>query len=153
MFELRTNCQGIQDQPRCTTEQHLPWQNCMEAKIWELKKGITRAMRKARMPCRLWDFCGEWVSAIRRYMAHEIPLLEGRVPAESIEGNTPDISEYFQFDWYQYIWYHNPESLPCDNIKLWQWIGVAHNVGAPLTSLILPTLLLSNCTRDLLCHH
>jgi hypothetical protein len=83
----------------------------VEVKIRELKKGIRRApMRKARMPYRLWNFCGEWVSAIRRYTAHNIPLLEGRVPAESIEGNTPDILEYAQFDWYQYVWYHDPRA-------------------------------------------
>jgi hypothetical protein len=122
-----------------TTEPHSPWQNRVEAKIQELKKGIRRTMGKARMPYRLWDFCGEWVSAIRCYMAHKIPSLEGRVPAESIEGNTPDISEYAQFDWYQYVWYHDPESFPGDNRKLGHWIGVANNVGTPLVSWILPT--------------
>jgi hypothetical protein len=121
-----------------TTEPHSPWQNRAEAEIRELKKGIRRAMRRTRTPYRLWDFCGEWVSAVRRLTAHAIPGLEGRVPAEAIEGNTPDISEYAQFDWYQYVWYHDPESFPADNKKLGRWIGVAHDVGAALTSWILP---------------
>jgi hypothetical protein len=118
-----------------TTKHHSPWQNCVEAEIRELKKGIRWAMRRrVRTPYRLWDFCGEWVSAIRRLTAHEIPSLEGKVPAESIEGNTPDISKYAQFDWYQLLWYHDPESFPADNRK----IGMAQDVGAPLTSWILP---------------
>jgi hypothetical protein len=31
--------------------------------------------------------------------------LHDRVPSEAIEGNTPDILEYAQFDWYEYVWY------------------------------------------------
>jgi hypothetical protein len=95
-------------------------------------------MQKARMPYRLWGFCGEWASAIWRLMAYKIPLLEGRVPDESIEGNTPDISKYAQFNWYQLVWYHNLESIPANNRCLGWWIGVAHDVGVPLTSWILP---------------
>jgi hypothetical protein len=48
------------------------------------------------------------VAAVRRLTAHSIPGLDGRVPSEVIEGNTPDISEYAQFDWYQYVWYFDP---------------------------------------------
>jgi hypothetical protein len=116
-----------------TTEPHLPWQNQAEAKIPELKKGIRRAM-EGKNALQTMGF----LLSARRYTAHEIPLLEGRVPVESIEGNTPDILEYSQYNWYQYIWYHDPESFPGDNWKLGQWIRVAHNVGAPLTPWILP---------------
>jgi hypothetical protein len=35
---------------------------------------------------------------------NKIPGLEGQVWVEAIEGNTPDISKYTQFDWYQYVW-------------------------------------------------
>jgi hypothetical protein len=122
-----------------TTEPHSPWQNKAEAEIREVKKGIRRATRRTGSPFRLWDYCGQWVSAIRRLTAHDVPTLEGRVPAELIEGNTPDISEYAQFDWYQPVWYVDPAvSFPTDNKKLGRWIGVAHDVGAPLTSWILP---------------
>ena len=56
-----------------------------------------------------------------------------------MEGSTPDISEYAQFDWYEPVWYHDlAVSFPNNNVKLGRWIGVAHNVGAALTSLVLP---------------
>ena len=48
------------------------------------------------------------MAGIRRLTAHDIPTLQGRVPTEAIEGNTPDISEYAQFDWYQGVWYIDP---------------------------------------------
>ncbi|KAI2501803.1 Reverse transcriptase (RNA-dependent DNA polymerase) [Fragilaria crotonensis] len=68
-----------------------------------------------------------------------ILALHDRVPCEVIEGNTPDISEYAQFDWYQYVWYHDPAvQFPEDARKLGRWIGVAHDVGSPMTFWVLP---------------
>ena len=122
-----------------TTEPYSGWQNRAEAAIREIKRGIRRATQRARSPTRLWDFCGEWVAAIRRLTAHDIPSLNDRVPCEAIEGNTPDISEYAQFDWFQYVWYHDPAvQFPNDPKKLGRWIGVAHDVGSPMTFWVLP---------------
>jgi hypothetical protein len=79
------------------------------------------------------------VAAIRRLTAHDIPSLHDRAPCEAIEGNTPDISEYAQFEWYQYVWYHDPAvRFPDDPKKLGRWIGVAHDVGSPMTFWVLP---------------
>ena len=123
------------------TEPYSGWQNRAEAAIREIKKGIKRATLRARSPKRLWDFCGEWVSAVRRLTAHDIPALQGRVPSEAIDGNTPDISEYAQFDWYQCVWYIDPAvQFPDDSRKLGssRWIGVAHDVESPMTFWVLP---------------
>jgi hypothetical protein len=56
-----------------------------------------------------------------------------------VEGSTPDISEYAQFNWYQYVWFHDP-TVPflADARRLAQWIGVAHSVGNPMTFWVLP---------------
>lgn len=124
---------------RRVTEPYSGWQNRAEAAIREIKRGIRRAMQRARSPKRLWDYCGEWVLAIRRLTAHDITSLHDRVPCEVVEGNTPDISEYAQFDWYQYIWYHDPAvQFPEDAQKLGRWIGVAQDVGSPMTFWVLP---------------
>jgi hypothetical protein len=56
-----------------------------------------------------------------------------------VEGNTPDILEYVQFDWYQYVWWHDPAvQFPGDTKKLGRWIGVAHDIGNPMTFWVLP---------------
>jgi hypothetical protein len=121
-----------------TTEAYSGWQNRAEASIREIKRGIKRAMLRSRSPKRLWDFCGQWVAAIRRLTAHDISGLHDRVPSEAIEGNTPDISEYAQFDWYEYVWYLDPAvQFPDDAKKLGRWIGVAHDVGSPMTFWVL----------------
>lgn len=47
--------------------------------------------------------------------------------------------EYARFDWYQYVWYHDPAvKFPEEPKKLGRWIGVAHNIGSPMTFWILP---------------
>jgi Reverse transcriptase (RNA-dependent DNA polymerase) len=121
------------------TEPYSGWQNRAEACIREIKRGIKRSTLRARSPKRLWDYCGEWVAAIRRLTAHDIPTLQGRVPSEIIESNTPDISEYAQFEWYEYVWYLDPAvQFPEDAKKLGRWIGVAHDVGSPMTFWVLP---------------
>jgi hypothetical protein len=61
------------------------------------------------------------------------------VPSEALEGSTPDVSEYAQFGWFEYVWYLDPAvQFPEDAKKLGRWIGVAHDVGSPMTFWILP---------------
>jgi hypothetical protein len=121
-----------------TSEAWSYWQNHAEAGVREIKNGINRAKRRANSPRRLWDFCGEWVAGIRRLTAHNIPGLEGRVPEEVITGNTPDISEYCQFDWYETVWYYDNADFPEVRKKLGKWVGVAHDVGSPMCFWIIP---------------
>ena len=56
----------------------------------------------------IWDYCGQWVAAIRILTALDIAQLDGRVPAEFVLGTTPDISVYALFEWYEYVYYWNP---------------------------------------------
>ena len=123
-----------------TTEPYSGWQNRAEAAIREIKRGIKKTMLRTRTPKRLWDYCGEWVAAIRWLTAHDLPGLDGRVPDEVVEGNMPDIAEYAQFDWYQYVWCHDPAvQFPGDSRWLACWIGVAHSVGNLMTFWVLPS--------------
>ena len=50
-------------------------------------------MQRTRTLKRLWDYCGEWVAAIRRLTAHDLPGLDGRVPDEVVEGITRRTSQ------------------------------------------------------------
>ena len=108
------------------TVPYSPWSNLAEASIREMKVGIRRAMRRSRAPKRLWCYCGEWIAAIRRLTALDIPQLDGRVPQEEALGSTPDISQYAQFDWYEPVYYWNPtKEFPFERKLLGRWIGVA----------------------------
>ena len=87
------------------TEPYSHWQNWSERDIEEIKFSITHATRRKNSPKRLWDFCGEWVAAVRHKTAHNLPELQGMSPEENVHGQAADISAYAQFDWYKPVWY------------------------------------------------
>ena len=121
-----------------TTEPYSQWQNASEREIREIKSGIKRFTLRENSPFKLWDFCGEYVSAIRRLTAHDIPGLNGLSPEENIHARTPDISAYAQYEWYEAVWYVDPPGGIKPRKKLGRWIGVAEKVGGPMTYWILP---------------
>ncbi|MFN9979156.1 MAG: hypothetical protein ACK53Y_04545, partial [bacterium] len=85
-----------------------------------------------------WDFCATYQAKIRNLTAHPLYALQGRTPHELVTGNTPDISEYTDYQWYQTIWYLDQDaSFPEDKRKLAKWLGVAHRVGQALCYYIL----------------
>lgn len=121
------------------TEPYSHWQNRAESEIRELKRGTYRHLRRTRTPKRLWCYCMEWYAAVRRLTALDIWSLQGRVPEERRVGDTPDISEYAQFDWYDYVEYYSPSEAGDkeEKSKLGRFLGVAKNVGASMTYWVL----------------
>lgn len=80
------------------TEKDSPWQNRTEIEIRELKRHVRCLMgRRTRTPIILWDFCCAYAVDLRNRLARPLPQLYGRTPIEKITGNTPDISEYLEF--------------------------------------------------------
>ncbi len=69
-----------------------------------------------------------------------LPLygLHGRTPYEILTGNTPDISEYIEYEWNQPIWIFNPGTFPEQQQIVGRWIGVAHRVGQAMCYWVLP---------------
>jgi hypothetical protein len=124
------------------TEPYSPWQNAAEGAVREIKKGIRRAVQRKQAPKRLWNYCGQWVSAIRRLTARE--QRDGRcvTAIERLTGATPDISAFATFDWYDYCTYIDRvdgHDIAAPRKKVARWLGVAENVEAsPLTYVVLP---------------
>ena len=121
------------------TEKNSPWQNRTEVEIRELKKHVRRFMTKTQTPLVLWDFCCSYAVELRNRLARPLPQLHGRTPYEVLTGNTPDISEYLEFSWYQPIWYYEPEVFPEQSKTLARWIGIAHRVGQAMCYWVLPS--------------
>jgi hypothetical protein len=56
---------------------------------------------------------------------------DGRTGIERITGETPDISEWLDFDICDLVWiWDNPNAV--ENPRLGRWLGVAHRVGSDL---------------------
>jgi hypothetical protein len=100
------------------TEPYSPWQNRAENMIGDLKRGIQHATTRRKFPKRLWNYCGVWVSKIRNVIAGSSPALNDRVPDERITGETPEIAELIEFEWYELVWYHDQVSFPDDKQNL-----------------------------------
>ena len=87
----------------CTSEPHRPQENRAESVIREVKKRWFRQMTKRQVPARLWDYAIVWVCEIMSLTANSVFSLEGRAPIEQITGETPDISEYLDFSFYDWL--------------------------------------------------
>jgi hypothetical protein len=120
------------------TEPYTPYQNRAEVNIRELKKVTRRLMQRTNTPARLWDHCATYAAELRCLTAQPLFSLHGRTPFEIVTGNTPDISEYISFEWYQPVWYFDNTSFPEPTRHVGHWIGVAHNIGQAMCFWVLP---------------
>ncbi|MGH7974081.1 MAG: hypothetical protein ACREBR_01045, partial [bacterium] len=118
------------------TEPYSPWQNKAEREIQNLKKQFRLVMNRVRAPDTLWDFGLKFVSDIRLYTSRA--SLDFRTPYEVLKGNTPDISELMDFDFYQWVKFNEPAaSFTEQRVVLGRWLGVAHDVGQAMCYWIL----------------
>ena len=96
------------------------------AKRWKLR------MQKKKVPRRLWDYGlvyeGELLSRMSRGD-------DGRSGYEQVTGNTPDISEWLDFEFYDLVWWidrPNKPNVTDETKRLARWLGVSHRVGSDL---------------------
>jgi hypothetical protein len=108
-------------------EPYRPQQNRAETVIREVKKRWFRQMTRRKVPKRLWDYGIVWACEIMSLTSNSSFSLEGRTPMEQITGETPDISEYLDFGFYDWVWYKENAGLGENCIG--RWLGVAHRVG------------------------
>jgi hypothetical protein len=114
-------------------EPYSPWQNRTELTIQEIKKGVRHFMQSRRVPNCLWDFCAVYVCELRCLTVHGHFSMHGRTPYEMTTSQTPDISEYSEFRFYEMLWYYDEMAVfPEDRRKLGRWLGVAHRIGQAL---------------------
>ena len=95
-------------------------------------------LRRTRASKRLWDYAAIYVSEVRSRTAHQLYELHGRTPYEIVAGDTPDITEWLEYDFYQPVWFYSPAAFPVEKQLLGRWLGVAHSVGQALCYWILP---------------
>ena len=88
------------------TEAHSQWQSRTEIEIRELKRHVRRLTSRSQTPTVLWDFCCQYVVELRNRIACLLLQLHGHTPYKMITGNTPDISKFLEFTWYQPVWYY-----------------------------------------------
>jgi hypothetical protein len=113
-----------------TTEQGRKNQNyAAEREIGFLSKRWKLRMRKKKVPKQLWDFGLVYESELLFCMAQGKDLRSGY---GEVTGNTPDISEWLDFEFYNLVWWIDRPNKPdvMDEMRrLARWLGVSHRVG------------------------
>ena len=115
------------------TEPYSPWQNRAEDAIRELKRRMKLRKARNQVPPRVWDYMMQYECDI---LARTVQAGDNRTPYEMITGETPDISEYVDFEFYDWVWFWD---VPGDttNPKIGRWLGVSHRVGSAMCYYIL----------------
>ena len=86
-----------------TTDPHSPWKNKAESVINIMKRKYKRRRVQRNIPKRVWDFVMVWEAEIYSHTAGK----DGGLSLERLTGDTIDISEWLEFDFYDLVWFWN----------------------------------------------
>ncbi len=135
--EFKKACRKYRIDLRMTEPGQKNQNHAAEREIGELKRRWRRRRAKKNASHQLWDYG----------MVYETELMnrysrgpDGRTGYEEVTGNTPDISEWCDFEWYDLVWYR-PHGKLTDADKAYElalWIGVSHRVGSDMSYWLLP---------------
>ena len=93
-------------------------------------------MLKKKVPRWLWDYGVKWVCKVMQHTASTSRDLSGQTALEQLTGETPKISEYLDFTFYDWCWYNDNAGL--GEMKLGHWLGISHRVGSLMSYWYLP---------------
>ncbi|MEO6564809.1 MAG: hypothetical protein ABIO63_02135, partial [Casimicrobiaceae bacterium] len=112
-------------------------QNPAEGVIQEIRRKWLRTMVRKKVPRRFWDYGAKWTCEVMQRTHTRLNQLDSGVPLEAITGETIDISEYLDFGFYDWIWYH--ENAGLGEKKLGRWLGIPKRIGSTMTYYVLTT--------------
>ena len=115
------------------TEPYSPWQNRAEDAIRELKKRMRLRRIRNQVPHCVWDYLLQYECDI---INRTVRGNDERTPYERITGETPDISEYVDFGFYNWVWFWD---TPGDttNPHVGRWLGISHRIGSEMCYYVL----------------
>ena len=120
-IHLHTTKQGQKNQNHAAKREIGMLANC-----WKLR------LAKKNVPKRLWDFGLVYEAEIMSRMASRSNNRKGY---EEVMGQTPDISEWLDFEFYDLVWWLDRPTKPdvTDYVHwLAWWLGISHHVGSDL---------------------
>ena len=118
------------------TQPHRPNQNPAETVIRELRKKWYRGIFRTNCPRALWNYGLPHYAKLMQLTATNAAGLKGKTPLGALTGETPDISQYLDFGWYDWVWFK--ENAGLDVPKLGRFLGIASSSSNMMTFHILP---------------
>jgi hypothetical protein len=89
-----------------------------ETEIRELKRRWKARMVERKVPSRLWDYEIVYVAEILSITAR---LTTGHPGIEEVKGDTIDISEWLDFEFYDHVWYWDEKEGRHDRRSTFNW--------------------------------
>ena len=84
-------------------------------------------MIRKQVPTRLWDYGMQWAADVMSMTHTSAGDINGCIPLAKVTGETPDISQYLDFSFYDRIWYKDNAGLGPQLPG--RWLGVADSHG------------------------
>ena len=69
---------------------------------------------------------------MRNVTASDHYLLDDQTPHQKVTGNIPNITEYLQFSWFDWLWYYDPDNPLGESLG--RYLGPAQNCGEGYTT-------------------
>ena len=113
------------------SEADLHNQNPAEGVIGEIRRKWYRLMVRVRAPPQLWDYGMKYICEISSLTYTQAGSLQGGIPLCQVTGETPDISEYLDFSFYDPIWYK--DNAGASPFEPGRWLGVSVTTGRLMT--------------------
>ena len=104
------------------------------------------------IPRRLSCYGYPYVAKIMQLTASTAGKLQGQKPLELLTGETPEISEYLDFGWYDRVWYKKDTGL--EETKIGRFLVLSHKVGSLMSCWVFPKsgILISRMTVQHVTH-
>ena len=110
------------------SEPYSQWKNRCEGVIGKLKARWKRRMVQRRVSSNIWDRGLVWEAEMMSRMASGC---DQRTGIERVTGDTYDISEWADFEFYDLVWYWDAPYME-NNSKIGRWVGVIHRVRSAI---------------------
>ena len=115
-----------------------PDENYGETLVKRAKILSGKLMIRKNVPLRLWCYSLEYSTELSSLLVPNQYRNKGRSGYEMVFGSTPDISEYVEFEFYDYCWFWDtPQSYPHEKKQIGRWLGIAHRVGQSMVYYIM----------------
>ena len=110
-------------------ERKTQWANLTELYIGLLKEAVRYDMHGKDNPMVFWDYCAERRALINNLTAKNLFQLEGSNANMKILGDSGDISNLCQFDWFDWCKYRDSSQFPRQEMRLGRVLGPAQNLS------------------------
>jgi hypothetical protein len=112
-------------------------QNFAENRYSTIKASTNRVMNLSGAPANTWLLAMMYVCLLLNHLASS--ALGWKCPQQVLTGQTPDISKFLHFSFYEPVYYHSySDAFPsASNEEQGWWVGIAIHVGDALTYKVL----------------